>query len=445
MLGLILLRFCGWNVVTGDQISMCWIFDRFYRGELTFHDLWEDYHGHRIFVQRAVEVAAGALTHWNVNYEIILTYVAAIGIFLLLMHLLRKSRGVLPTSWRFPLAMLFSAFVFSTNQHGSWSNGFALGTTLSVFWILVGVTTLAAPQVTATRLSVGMVAGVLASYSYGNGFLYWVACVPMLAARLRTDRFGTVKIGAWLLATVGVVFFYFYGLSGTGTGIPLGTALRNGFQRPLHFAAYGLTYLGSPALHLNGSNASYLPTATRSALKFGPPLFGLMGLGGLLWLSARLTRENRTMVVTLTPWWTLASYALMSAAVTTVARASTSVVAGGLSSQYVVFSQFLWLPLFVMAAVVAGEPKAKAGVRRWGPLPIGLLGVLVLAYVVSYGNGLRKFVVSSAQARQIRADLLGQPTAKTIALINADEDPAQVARSVEILRQHRLATFGPAR
>lgn len=428
----VLVVFRGGNVPWGDDVSMCPIFDKFYRSTLTFGDLWAPYQGHRILCHRLLELALGWATRWNLNIIIGCIYLMLVGNFLLLRALVRDLRPVLPEEVRLGLMIVCSLAVFSTTQVAIWNNGFNLGPALSVTSVLGGVWVLTRFGGRYLALGFCLVAGVVASFSFGNGLTYWVALTPLLWVQLRADPQRGVKTSLWILTAGLVVAAYFHGLGGNGTNVSFGQALINVLRMPGAFLAYWWTCAGAGVFFLNGAQAA-LPAPVRLLVACGAPLCGLLGLAGSGWAVWKLWERRWPHLPLLAPWLSLGLYAVGSVGLVALTRFSSFPLMSAIASHYVIFSQFMWLALAVGLAVLA--PVVRRGWR------VGLGTGLVLCYLVSYANGLRYARSSSLDLRQARAELLTQPTTRTYHAINPDRDPAQVASFLEMTRQHRLALY----
>ena len=430
-----LFVFGGWNVPFGDDISMAPIFDKFYRSTLTFGDLWEPYQGHRILFHRSLELLFGCATHWNTSVEIAFVYLTFLGDFALLYWLLQDLRPAVSSRVWLTLAAILSLSIFSTSQVENWTNGWQMGLSLSVLSVVGGVVLLAKFGARPGTLVLCVLAGIVASYSFGNGLTYWGALVPLLYIKLRDDPRWLGKALLWAAAAGVVVFFYFYHFGGTGTSsTTMGQAVLGIARLPGKFLTYLLTCSGAGVFFLNGAKANLSPSA-RLLVSTGAPACGLVGLVAFAVAAWRLWRRGGQNVPLMAPWLSLGLYGVFSVGMTSLTRYMLP-PESAIGSRYITYSQYLWLALFVFLALLAPQVA-----RAWR---LGLGGLLVVCYLISYGNGVRRDRATSATLRQIRTDLLGQPTARTYNLITPDRDPAQVAEYVELMRRNRLSVFRKA-
>ena len=431
------LALLGWlvifntsNVVWGDGVSMCPVFDHFYRSTLTFAELWAPYQGHRILCHRGVELLLGLATHWNVHYEIGLIYLTLALDFCLLWWLLQDLRASVTDQGRLLLLGLCSLFIFSASQSEVWTNGFNLGPAINATSVLLGIAILAKFGANFPALLGCLLAGVVASYSYGNGLAYWLAMAPLLAVKLRHDPRWRGKWLLWILVAAVIIGLYFDGLGSSGGSMSLGQALFHVVLIPGRFFVFLLTCAGASVFYLNGEKAAVAPWV-RLLLASGAPLCGAVGLAGAGWVAWRLRRRAEEWVL-LAPWVALGLYAVATVGIISLTRYG-GASAAAISSRYVLFSQYLWLALFVCLARLA--PAIR---RSW---VWTLASILLVCYGISYANGLRRARETSMNLRQARAELLTVPTVATYRRVNPDRDPAQVADFMRMNREHRLALF----
>ena len=429
----ILCLFRGKNVVWGDDVSMCPIFDKFYHSRLAFHDLWEPYQGHRVLFHRSLELFLGWATHWNTSVNIGFVYATFLADFFLLCWLLQDLRPTLSERTRLILMAVISLSIFSANQVENWANGWQMGLALCTLCSLGGLVLLAKRGAGFGPLAWCLLAGIVASYSFGNGLVYWVALVPLLGSKLRGDPWRWAKGILWAATAGVVIFFYFHAFGGGAVALPPGGAAPNIPQRVGTFFHYLLTCSGAGIFFLNGAKAHLSPAAHR-VVAAGAPLCGLIGLTALAVVVWRLLKRGERLPEA-APWFAMGLYGLGSVGVTCLARYTTP-PESAIASRYITYSQYLWLSLFVLLALLA--PRMH---RRWRQGP-GI--VLALCYLVSYANGVRLDQGNTATLKQIRAGLLSQPTPETYHLINPDRDPAQVASFMEMTRENRLALFHDA-
>ena len=430
----VLFVFRGWNVVWGDDVSMCPVFDKLYHSTLTFHDLWEPYQGHRVFFHRCLELGLGWFTHWNTYFNVGFVYLSFLADFCLLGWLLQDLRFVLPERTRLLLLLVTSLSIFSTNQAENWCNGWQMGLALSTLCVLCGLVLLAKYGAGLSTLILCTLAGVVATYSFGSGLTYWGALVPLLYVKLREDRLGWVKGMFWAAVTIVVIVFYFHGMSSGTAMSPMPSQDAPGLpQRLGRFFYYWLTCSGAGVFFLNGTKANLSPWMHR-LVAAGAPVCGFAGLTAFAVVVWRLLRRGDDLP-RLAPWLALGLYGLFSVGVTCLAR-YTAPVESAISSRYITYSQYVWLALFVLLALLTPHLH-----KRWWQ---GIGIILASCYVVSYANGLRGARATSANLQEVRLELLSQPTAHTYHVINTDRDPAQVISFVEIMRRDHLALFHDA-
>ena len=431
----VLFVFKGGNVVWGDDVSMCPLFDKLYRNLLTFSDLWAPYQGHRIIFPRVVELLLGWATHWNLNVIIGFIYLTLLGDLALLCWLLRDLRPVISERAWYVLAGICSLSVFSTSQVAIWVNAFYIGPALCELAVLVGVCCLAKFRAGYRTLVGCILAGTVASYSFGGGLTFWVMLAPLLYVKLRDDPRWLPKTLLWVMASAAVFVAYFHHLGGNGTSMTFGQSLAEVVRRPAAFVAYWLTCAGASIFFLNGKQAA-IPALARSAVACGAPLCGLAGLTALGWAVWRLWRHRVALLPVVAPWLCLGLHGVCAVGLIVLTRFGSFPLESAISSRYILFSQYQWLALAAFLAVLA--PNVGRGWIKF------LAGVLIFCYLVSYANGWRYARSASRDLMQARAEMLSHPTAATYHTINPDRDLVQMASYMEMVRRHHLALFHDA-
>lgn len=115
----------GVNMVFMDEWELVRLFRALNDGTFSIADLWEQHNEHRIFFVSALTVVLGSLTHWNLNYQMLVS----VGLTLITLAIIgfytkkeyRRSR----TQYVMYLTMI-SALLFSMIQWENWLRGFQM-------------------------------------------------------------------------------------------------------------------------------------------------------------------------------------------------------------------------------------------------------------------------------------------------------------------------------
>src|SRR5437773_6033050 len=157
-----------------DEWDLVPLLEKMYGGSLTLDDLWKLHNEHRLLFPQLIMLGLARLTDWDLRYEMAASMLLAAGIFLLLVRqvgITARKLAVPELRWAIPL---FSVIVFSISQYQNWLWGWQLEILLSVFGVIGGIVLLANPPFTWLRFGGAAVLGIVASYSFGNGGVFWL-------------------------------------------------------------------------------------------------------------------------------------------------------------------------------------------------------------------------------------------------------------------------------
>jgi len=333
-----LLQF-GYRFPYWDEWHLAPLLERVQQGQLGFIEVWVQHNEHRPLVPRLLMLSLARLSGWNVGWELAVSVAVAAGTFALLLHQgLRAS----PPRRPFWLAPVFSLLVFSWSQMENWVWGWQLQVFLSTLAVVAGVMLLAGAAPSGYRFAGALAMGVVASYSFANGLLYWFAALPVVLATPKLSR-DTRIVRAALWAVVGFLTLQSYLVEYEKPGVSPEWA-----SSPLEYLGYVILYLGSPVSALFARPPWHGPPPPAPAVwHFVPGILGCMAFAVLL---AQLSRCWRASWPVRAPWLSLAAYALGSALVTGAGRAGFG-IAQALSSRYITIASLFWCALFALLAL----------------------------------------------------------------------------------------------
>lgn len=316
----LVIYFSSVNTPFWDQWELVPVMQHMQTGDFYVNDLWQQHNEHRLFFPKLIMVASAYLTHWNTRVEMAISLAIAIGSFLLLIKLWRRSAV--------PLGLLFlcSMIWFSPVQIENWLWGWQIQWFLSVLGVLVALYGLS--KVVDAGLSVKaalfMVGGtILAQYSLGSGTLLW----PVLVLALLYLRAPLHKLAAVGLVGVGTTLLY-YSRYAHLTVPSKGLA----FYEPLAFIKYELLYFG------------------RSLSFYHKPamLCGLLLLICFAGLAIYMFTRQKDLFRRNIVWIVLGLYAIGSGFVTGLARLGFGVDEAA-SSRYTTISSLLLISTLIIA------------------------------------------------------------------------------------------------
>ncbi len=328
-----------------DQWALVPLLDKMYRHRLAFADLWAQHNEHRLVFPRLIMLACARLSGWDLRWELAVNLLLGAGIYAAFAYQARQTARIAGVSAFRRLPPLFALIAFSFRQFENWEWGWQLQIFLNVLAVVGGIIALTGRPFSWMRLTGAMACGVVATYSFANGMLFWVVggaailCVPRDGRRL-------LYLAAWLVVASAVIASYRYQFEDNPI---MRASLAYGLRHPLAFGIYVVSYLGS--LFSIGN----LEARPYWSLYAAATPAGLFGLGALWWVAAALSGAAASDRETLLPYAAMVLYACLSALVSAAGRLSIGVVQAT-SSRYTTISQLFWVGLLALA-LLAIEPQ----------------------------------------------------------------------------------------
>ena len=407
-----------------DDWSFVPLVEKWYLGNPALGDLWHQHNEHRMFFAKVIIVGLAAMTSWNMTYEVALNALLGAGIFLVFVRQAFRIQtlvGECGLPWLIPGSSLIA---FSMGQWESWVAATSLAYYLSVFCSVAGIVLLSKFQFSWHMFLSAALLGVIASYSFGSGLMYWPIGI-LLLYYTRFERQGVKGriICLWGVASLLVMCGYFYGYRKP----PRHPSLLYGLEDPKGIIHYLVAYLGGPLFFQN-------PYATYAGIA------GVLSIGAMtvyLYLNRNVKRE-----------WFLGAMALglfsFGSAIVTAA------VRGGFGSwqalapRYVTVSTPFWLAFVLLLAVTVKALRIQWRDRRVALYFVRVTGAAV--YVLLLYFVLRNSVDSVPFLRE-RGERVAQAGRELFVLKddtmlrNIHPSPELVKQRTRILRDWKLSVF----
>jgi hypothetical protein len=390
-----------------DQWALVPYLDAIAHGHWPLGDLWRQHNEHRLYFPQLLMLALAQLSSWNIRWELAMNVVLATGIFLALVALLRQTAdGDGRPWWTWPL---LSLMVFSPSQWENWVWGWQLQIFLCVLAVASGLALLARDADRPRRWLPAALCGVVASYSFANGLLFWFLALPLVALPPRRRAWRLLAWSALAAITFGV---YFHGF-----GFLPHDALDWTSPRTWKlFGGYVALYLGAPLYAFRHPLALYGGFVTLVA--------------ATCWLAwaCRHSWNDATRRSRFLPWLLLASWAATSAVLTATGRLHLG-LGQALTSRYVTISGLFWVAL--LGAWTVARPWFTDTARS---RERAVVLALAAALLVNAVHGARFLRAQHGERAPIREALRGGEA--KIGLVHLYPDP-DVARE-RLLTLQRL-------
>jgi hypothetical protein len=453
ILALVPLAFLIWVVAQyavpvpyWDQWEFVPLLEKTYHGQLTFHDLWAQHNEHRILFPKIIMLALARLTGWNIRCELAVNIILALAIFAVFVHQVKitgRKLGIAGLHWAIPA---ISLIVFSVSQYQNWLWGWQLQMLLNLLAVVGGILLLANETFSWRRFAAAALLGMVATYSFANGTLFWpigLVILPVVTAGKRERQPAMI---AWLSVSVLVLWSYLHHYQKPEEH----PALNLVFKMPVEYASYVLKYIG-------GIGAQYVGGSTPTDCDFAL-IFGLAAILALGWAGGMLVRKKIADFKTLLPYFGMSLYSIGSALMTGVGRV-------GFGSNQAIYSRYctmvvpLWVSLVVFLILLrTGGDRATnadpAQKKRPGrPAPLGcrqIAGWLLLTAITTLvlgsacaTDGAKDLSRLQAWGRTSLLNLAANPGAKIdydgLSLIC--HRPEVIVERYPILVKHRLSLF----
>jgi hypothetical protein len=202
-------------------------------GSITWQDLWNLHNQHRLLFPKATLLLLARPSSWSTAWEKmfqVLQAVACLGV------LVRCGVSFLEETTKerpYELAAFLSVLVFSQTQWENWICGWQIQIWMSTAASTVGLLILGRAPYTAARRLWALALGVLATYSFGTGILFWpVGAFVLVFAKIPERRLAP-RLIVWFGAAAFVLGAYAHGYHETPDAIAgLGRGWDSGRSRP---------------------------------------------------------------------------------------------------------------------------------------------------------------------------------------------------------------------
>jgi len=404
-----------------DQFHFIPLLDKAFTGTLTWGDLWAAHNHHRLFFPRWVMTTLATRTHWDLRYEVAVNVILGAGIFLWLSYVLLRSAKLLKGDPPYLLLPLVALLVFSLNQWCNWVWGWQMQIFMAVWATTAGIAMLASPKAGHLHVAGALLLGLFATFSFGSGMVYWPAGLAVLVWPLFWKaRVRGVWLVLWCAVAASVLVLYVLDLE----------ALPHTRHNPATFLAYVLVYLGANV-------TLFRPWAALPA--------GIGALGFAAWAHWSLVRARRIPAASLAPFTALMLYAVATALLTALKRASWLGPQQAAAPRYCTVSMLFWVGVvYLLWLMTRTEPLGTGWVWRWRyrrqAARLALAAVTCLTILSS-----RQGFYSLDEHTNVY-----EPEVRRLVLDDLDELPprlnptgAPLREELAILKQRRLAVFRP--
>ncbi|RYE13643.1 MAG: hypothetical protein EOP34_08380 [Rickettsiales bacterium] len=341
-IALIFIILYAYNIPFADSWELVPLLKKLYAHEnISLGDLAAQHNEHRILFPTIIMLGLAYLSDWNAIYEIYFSFGLLCISFCIIIIQVRRLYNVAANSVSYfyvfiATCLLVSLIIFAITQYENMLWGWQIQIFLNTLAILLGMLWLTNNEtLNAKSIALAASCGIIATYSFANGILFWPIGGLVLLIRRRQMHNSMYLLTTWTLVALLVGFLYMHNYVKPSGHPPLTYILHN----PSAYLVFLLSYLGYPMAELR--IAEHIPVA----------LWGAAGLLSVLVICYCLFKLkilwNRQIIF----WHGLLVYTLLRGVITAVGRAGFG-IEKALASRYITICNFFWLWIFVLGIYV---------------------------------------------------------------------------------------------
>ncbi len=315
------------DVPVWDDWELLPLIENLQAGNLSFQDIWEQHNCHRIPFPKLILLLLAELTHWNITYVLAASLLLAFCTMVLLIYQISLSSDALSSSFMKWLLPITSLLVFSMTQRAAWYWGWCLQMFLATTAVVAGIVFLSLPSRRLPAFVVSMACGVIASFSFANGLVYWFIGLFVLVLSQK-ERYRFAKIIIWISA--GTLVYYAYFSYGYHSDVGSGTSQTplSAISDPLSYLYFVFSGLGAPIITWD---------------KNLPFVCGIIAFGFVGFCFVRFRKDAPETLDRLLPFFAFGLYALGGLLLTGLGRMG---LMSAKASRYHTFSMLFWVAFF---------------------------------------------------------------------------------------------------
>ena len=400
----------GVNTPFWDDWEMVPLFQKVDRGTLAFSDLWAQHNEHRILFPNIVLLVSAYMTHWNLHFELLISFAFSL-VSVMLLYLMLRSRF---RTFGFALiaTAALSIWFYSPIQWQNWLWGWQVEWFMCVAGVVAAIYFLDRLGQSSTQKTFLLIAAscsaLVATFSLGSGILIWPLGLGIMFLYKRRRK----EMITWGLSGVASALLYYYHYQKPAGSPPLTTFIRE----PVGLVKYFLTLVGGP----------FGGTMDLRMLMGGLLVLILVPLGYFVWI-------RRKQIYLFMPWISLIVFSLMVDLITAISRLGLG-VAQSMNSRYTAVSLLLTIGFTGLILTILDNLRVahKYKIFIWLCLAAVVLPLLWSSYV----NGIEGMQTRSTYLRYIAAcTRLTNPSSKCLSYTYPNPDLVRT-RLVYLKQKH---------
>jgi len=244
-MALFFIKEYGVNVPVFDQwVEAPGLFDKYYRGLLSFNDLFVPNWEHRPFLGRLVILSLGLITRYNNLAEMYLSWFLLCITCILLLRIYTKYFGATQAALIKSVPVIW--LLFSLRQWESLLRGDTCTWFMALLFFVLTVYLLNADRNTPWRFAFAIISGIACTFSHAVGLTVWPIGLILILLNWRScdkesSRLYFKMVIIWCLTAIVVFVTYFVGFS-----MPPGYEPHYYKDQPLTALSFIFVAMGSP-------------------------------------------------------------------------------------------------------------------------------------------------------------------------------------------------------
>jgi len=401
----------GVNVVVWDSWERIPLLDHFYKGTLTFNDLFAQHNEHRILFFNIIFLILIPLTHWNAVMEMYLSWILIIFNCLLIFYLYARYWGIsknslikfLPVPW----------LLFSFRQWESTLIGDQYCVYLCIFGFVISIVFIELSHRIDYKFGIAIVGGIVSTFSFFNGLLIWP--IGLLFIFLTKEK-KNVLLSLWGLTGAAIYCIYFFNWIKPTHHPSIFYIIEN----PIAGIEYFFANVGSP-----------LGYDLLSSFTMGLLLVAILVYASPFLLKYKSIRQNAI-------WLSFICFSLGSSLMTTLGRSGFGVIQA-ISPRYVSFTMLGVVGVYLLILSLEGKNGVRKAISN---LTLGIvIGLIMFGILCGFFSGIESAGINKDYNEKLTNYLVGYSSATDEQLIQLHPDPNIVRERAKSLEQYHLNVF----
>ena len=368
-------------------------------GTLQWNDWIAQHNESRKFFPRLIFIALAHLTHYNVRYEIAISFLMA-GLTSINLFILSRKTIQSPFQSYLFLAFLANLLIFSPVQYEACLIGLSNVVFIAIACLTSAILVAYTELNTKFKYLICILLCVISTFSFANGILSWVLVLPVLIVTQTKNSFRqSIYRDRWLIVGWIVAFgitagSYFFNYQKPAWHPSLTQALMT----PIQAVSYFFAFLGNPLGW--GTAVNSLTLSRLIGIFLFTAFVGVLIYLIYCWQNLDLWRRS-------IGWLMLGFYSIFSAAIATLGRVGFG-VDQSLSSRYTTFALYLSVSLIYLISILIQHRTRHQRFASQGFLQSGLTAitsVFLVFHVLTCVYSVDQMVISRQDRLQMKTCL----------------------------------------